>query len=143
MTLEDIQARLVALVQTCELLTGRPVLAEAKDNLVNQIEVALQTQSLAVTIAAESGQTRDGAPPGREAWEEQFEIVVHRGLVDAGNVPSTAAVIDALRDLIKGASSDPTKAGGLKFRCKRHELRDAGDGTYCRVLTVGLSNPVS
>lgn len=136
--LEQLQNRLKALVQEEPLLAGRPVLVEDKNNLVSVVETALDTQSLAVVIASASGNAKDGPLPRRSAWTESFDVVIHRGLVDAANVPSTAAVLDALRDRLNGAQVNPEAPSKNAFRCTRHELRENGDGTYARALTVAV-----
>ncbi len=132
----ELQNRLKALVQEEPLLAGRPILVEDKGNLVSDVETALETQSLAVVIAAASGEAKDGSLQKRTAWRESLEIVIHRGLIDGADVPSTAAVLDALRGRLNGAKVDPLKPVGESFTVTRHELRENGDATYARVLTV-------
>lgn len=143
MTLADLKSRLAALVQASPLLAGRPVLIEEKGNLVSQVEAALQTQSLCVVIALASGQAKAGALRGRAAWDETFEVVVHRGLLDAADVPASDAVLDDLRSRLHGAPLDPSDRHAGAFACSRHDLRDGGDGTYARVLAVTLDHPIS
>lgn len=143
MSLSALQSRLQSLVQAAPLLAGRPVLVEDKGNLVNEVEIALQTQALAVVVASASGEVHDGALPRRTAWRELLEIAVHRGILDADDVPSTIAVVDELRGLIHGAHLDPANATSQRFACTRHELREAGDGTYVRVLTIAILDPIS
>ena len=140
--LTELQSRLQVLVQAEPLLVGRPVLVEDKGNLVSELETALAEQSLAVVIAPVSGDVQAGALPRRAAWVESFEVVIHRGLVDGADVPSTVAVLDALRDRLNGAPIDATKAIGPVFATTRHELRENGDGTYARVLTVTTKTSV-
>ena len=136
MTLTALQSRLHDLVVTAPLLSGRPVLIEDKGNLVAELEATLATQSLAVVVALSSGETKEGALPRRAAWNETFEVVVHRGQLDSDEVPSTTAVLDQLVPLLHGAAVDPEAEAEGKFACRRHELRESGDGAYCRVLTV-------
>jgi hypothetical protein len=140
MTLTALQSRLHDLVVTAPLLSGRPVLTEDKGNLVADLEAALQTQSLAVVVALSSGEIKEGSLPRRGAWDETFEIVVHRGLLDAESVPSTPAVLDELIPLLHGAAVDAQSEAAGKFACRRHELRESGDGAYCRVLTVRVTH---
>lgn len=141
--LSALKLRLQTLVAAAPLLAGRPVLVEDKGNLVAQVEAALQTQSLAVVIALASGQAKDGAPRRRALWTETFEIVIHRGLLDADDVPATDDVLDQLRALLHGAPLDPANPAAGAFACTRHDLRDGGDGTYARVLHVTIDHPVS
>lgn len=133
--LTELQYRIREIVLSEPLLEGRPVLVEDKNNLVAELEAALQTQSLAVVIAAASGDLKDTSLQKRGAWTERIEIAIHRGLLDAEDVPSTCAVLDALRERIHGAPLVTGKMQGF-FRTPRHELREGGDGTYVRVLTV-------
>lgn len=143
MTYSALKSRLQALVQAAPLLEGRPVLLEDKGNLVSQVETALQTQSLAVVIALASGQAKDGALKTRATWSETFEVVIHRGLLDGDDVPATDAVLDDLRARLHGEQADPANRHAGTFACIRHDLRDGGDGTYARVLTVSIERPVS
>lgn len=143
MLLSALQSRLKTLVEVAPLLAARPVLVEDKGNLVNELEVTLQTQSLAVVIAVASGAVNSGPPRRRALWTESFEVVVHRGLLDAGDVPSTIAVLDELRGLLHGALIVADKPADGNFSCTRHDLREGGDGTYARVLTVTAENPVA
>ncbi len=138
-----LQSRLQTIVQSSTLLASRPVLIEDKGNLVNEVEVALQTQALAVVVAPASGDVKEGALPRRAAWHELFEVAVHRGVLDGDEVPSTVAVIDELRGLIHGAHVNPANGSSQRFACTRHELRENGDGTYVRVLTVAVMDPIA
>ena len=142
MTLTALQSRLQALVAAAPLLTGRPVLIEDKGNLVSDLETALATVALAVVVAPESGQAKDGNPRGRAAWEETLEVAIHRGLMADEAAPSTVAVLDELRQLLHGAPIVADQSVRGTFRCLRHELRENGDGTYCRVLRVGLDHAI-
>lgn len=144
MKISDIKARLKAIVETSELLTDRPILIEDKGNLVNQVETVLQTQSLAVVIALASGQAKDGSRQRpRAAWTETFEVVIHRGLLDGEDVPSTDDVLDDLRSRLQGELVTADQAGDGTFTCSRHDLRDGGDGTYARVLNVSIDHPIA
>lgn len=143
MTLSDLQSRLRTLVAASPLLVGRPVLVEDQGNLVSELEVALSTQSLAVTIASSSGIMQSGSMRGRGAWDETFEIVIHRGMLDAADVPSTLAVLEDLRARLHGAPADPQARLTAAFACARHDLREGGDGTYARVLNVTTENTLS
>lgn len=143
MTLTELQNRLETLVKSAPLLNGRPVLIEDKGNLVSQVETALQTQSLAAVIALAAGETNSSALRGRAAWKETFEVVIHRGLLDAEDVPATLAVLDQLRLLLHGAQLDAATPTKGFFACTRHDLRDGGDGTYARVLNVTTTTPIS
>ena len=143
MSLSLLQSRLQSLVQGAPLLAGRPVLIEDKGNLVNEVEIALQTQALAVVVAPVSGEVHDGPLPRRAAWRELLEISVHRGVLDAPGTPSTLAVVDQLRGLLHGAHVDPANPASPRFACSRHELREAGDGTYVRLLTLTVLDPFS
>jgi hypothetical protein len=129
-------------VQTSALLANRPVLSEDKGNLVNEVEVALQTQALAVVVAPVAGEVKEGALPRRAAWRELLEVAVHRGVLDGADTPSTIAVIDELRGLVHGAHVDPASETSQRFACVRHELRETGDGTYVRVLTIAVIDPI-
>lgn len=143
MTLTALQSRLQTIVAAASLLAGRPVLVEDKGNLVSELETSLETQSLAVVIALASGSVKSGSLPRRAAWDETFEVVIHRGALDGVDVPSTIAVLDELRGLLHGAhvvANDPQSA---KFACTRHDLREGGDSTYARVLNVGIENTIS
>ena len=143
MTLADLQSRLKAIVATSTLLAGRPVLLEDKGNLVAEVETALQTQSLAVVVALAYGQAKDGSLRQRAVWTETFEVVIHRGLLDGVDVPASLAVLDDLRRLIQGAPINPDDVRDGVFLCIRHDLRDGGDGTYARVLSVAIEQPIS
>lgn len=139
MTLSDLQARLVFLVSASSLLKDRPVLVEDKGNLVAEVEAALETQSLAVVVALASGQLASLPTPRRAAWQDAFEVVIHRGLLDGDDVPSTAAVLVDLRQRLHGAPLDAANPSRGLFSCIRHDLRDGGDGTYARVLLVAAN----
>ena len=69
--------------------------------------------------------------------------MIHRGQLDGDDVPPTLTVLEELRGLIQGAPIDPAARLCAQFTCRRHDLRDGGDGSYARVLTVGLTQPVS
>lgn len=140
MTLSDLQTRLVALVSASTLLTGRPVLIEDKGNLVSEVEAALDSSSLAVVIALASGEMPTPPTPRRAAWQDVFEVVIHRGLLDGADVPSTATVLADLRERLHGAPLNPDEAFRGLFSCLRHDLRDGGDGTYARVLLVAATS---
>lgn len=142
MTVSEIKARMVAIVSASPLLTERPVLIEDKGNLVAQVEQVLQTQSLAIVVALSSGAAKDPQLRARALWDEVFEIVIHRGLLDGDEVPASDAVLVDLRERIGGSLMDPAKPTAGKFYCIRHDLRDGGDGTYARVLTVGMTQPI-
>lgn len=142
MTLADLQTRLQELVAAEPLLANRPVLVEDKNNLVAQVEQALAEQSLCVVIAPAAGDVKEGALAGRAAWVESLEIAIHRGLLDTDGTPSTVAVFDALRLRLHGADISATRSIRGIFACRRHELRENGDGTYVRVLTVSATIPV-
>jgi hypothetical protein len=143
MTLAALKARLQDLVSASPLLAGRPVLLEDKGNLVSELETVLQTQSLAVVIALASGQVKDGALRRRALWVETFEVVIHRGPLDGADVPATDTVLEDLRARLHGAPLDPAGPGEGAFACVRHDLRDGGDGTYARVLTVAIESSIS
>jgi len=135
MDIATLQTRLVALISASPLLDGRPVLVEDKGNLVNQVELALQTNSLAVVVALASGELAATAS-SRAAWSDTFDVVIHRGLLDQDDVPSTAALLEDLRARIHAAPIDPAAPRGHAFAALRHDLRDGGDGTYARVLLI-------
>jgi hypothetical protein len=143
MNLSSLQSRLAILVQTAETLAGRPVIIEDKGNLVSELETALSTQSLAVVVAPAGGETKAGSLRGRSAWDTTLEVVIHRGQLDTDPIPSTVAVLDELVPLIHGAPIDPNNPALGEFACRRHELREGGDGSYCRVLTVLVTHPWS
>jgi hypothetical protein len=142
MELTALQTRLRDLVAACPLLAGRPVLIEEKGNLVSELETALSTQSLAVVIAPASGQVQDGAPPSRAGWEESFDVVIHRGLLDDASTPTTVAVLDQLRAALHGAPLDAGRTLRGAFAARRHELRENGDGSYARALTIVVIHAV-
>lgn len=139
MTTSLIQDRLKALVTASTFLEGRPILLEDKGNLVSQVETALQTQSLAVTIALSGGSNKSKAR-SRAAWDESFEVVIHRGLLDGVDVPATNDVLDDIRMRVEGAPIDAAVRLCEQFTCTRHDLREGGDGTYARVLLVSVVN---
>lgn len=140
MTLADLQTRLVALVRESPLLKDRPVLIEDKGNLVAEVENALEVQSLAVVVALSSGQLYSSQVPERKRWEDTFEVVIHRGLLDQSDVPSTAAVLEDLRGRLHHAPLSVALPYGPFFTCIRHDLRDGGDGTYARVLLISAAH---
>lgn len=140
MTLTALQSRLRALVAACPLLEGRPVLIEDKGNLVSDLETALATTALAVVVAPASGTAKEPPARGRNVWSETLEVVVHRGPLADETAPTTVAVLDELRSAIHGALVDPTRAVLSVFACTRHDLRENGDGTYARALTVAIDN---
>lgn len=142
MTTSQIQDRLKELVTASLLLEGRPILLEDKGNLVSQIETALQTQSLAVTIALSGGSNKARAQK-RAAWDETFEVVIHRGLLDGVDVPATNDVLDDLRMRLEGSPVNPAARVCEQFTCTRHDLREGGDGTYARVLLVTVVNTLA
>ncbi len=139
----DLQSRLRDLVTACPLLAGRQVLVEDKNNLTNVVEAALIDNSLAVVVAWTSGELKEGSLRGRDAWLESFEVVIHRSLFEDETTPSTVAVRDSLRRLIRGQLVDPALPHGPAFKCSRHETREAGDGNYCRIITVTALIPDS
>lgn len=142
MTLTALQSRLRDLAAGRPLLSGRPVLVEEKGNLVSDLEIALQTQALAVVVAPVSGANADNPPRGRGTWNESLEVVVHRGPLTDPDAPSTVAVIDDLREALHGAGvTDDGSVRGL-FRTVRHDLRENGDGTYARVLVIAVEHSV-
>jgi hypothetical protein len=149
MTLTAIQSRLYALVAAIPLLKGEstekgyPVLIEDKGNLVADLEQALETQSLAVVVALQSGECKGDSLAHRVTWAETFEIVIHRGPLEGDDVPSTLEVLEEITPVVHAAPIDADNPHAGSFECRRHELRESGDGGYCRVLTVGLSRSVS
>ncbi len=142
MKLTDLQTRLQALVAAAPLLEGRPVLIEDKGNLVSDLETALGTSALAVVVAPASGQAKDGNPRGRSAWDETLEVVIHRGPLTDPASPGTVEILDQLRELLHGAPIVADLSVRGTFRCVRHDLRENGDGTYARVLVVGLDHAI-
>lgn len=143
MDLAAIQTRLSDLVKASTLLTDRPVLIEDKGNLVAELEAALAVQSLAVVVALSGGKAKDNAQPKREIWVENFEVVIHRGALDGVDVPSTLSVLLDLRKRVHGAGLHATDRAQGTFTCTQHDLRDGGDGSYCRVLTVTVNTTVT
>jgi hypothetical protein len=134
--LQAIQNRLRDLIASAPVLAGYPVLVEDKGNLASEVENALQTQSLAIVVMPSSGQSKGQQLRGRALSEEEFEVVVHRGLLDDPQGLTTVAVIDTIVPLIHGAPTDPTIQKSSLFTFKRHELRENTDGSFCRVLIV-------
>ncbi|MBS0632015.1 MAG: hypothetical protein JSS11_08890 [Verrucomicrobia bacterium] len=150
MTLADLQNRLRDLVAAEPLLAGRPVLIEDKQNLISAIETALAETSLCVVIAPVSGQAKvstqpqaSSVLPRRAAVGEILEISLFRGLIDAADVPSTVAVLDALRARLHGAPLTADQSYRGTFAFVSHNLRDQEDGTYVRVLTFAATVTIS
>jgi hypothetical protein len=133
-----LQNRLHDLIAAAPLLAGYPVLVEDKGNLANEVENALTTQSLAIVVCSSSGQAKAGQLRGRALSSEEFEIVIHRGLLDDPNGLTTVAVINTLVPLIHGAPADPACPAASLFAFKRHDLRENPDGSFARVLIVGV-----
>ncbi len=139
--LTQLQTRLRDLVAAEPLLAGRPVLIEDKGNLTFELEAALQTQSLAVIVAPVSGQAKSGQTSIKAHSEEAFEVVIHRGLLDGEDVPSTVEVLDALIARLHGALLDAAAPKpGRRFAYAGHQLRENGDGSYARVLALSVDN---
>jgi hypothetical protein len=143
MSLAAIQSRLKALVEAEPLLEDRPVLIEEKGNLISILESVLETQSLAIVIAPARGEVKPNALRGRAGWADAIEVIIHRGILDGDDVPSTVAVLDALRARLHGAPVDEDKPALTAFACTAHELRELEGDAYARVLTVEVISPVS
>lgn len=152
MTLAALQLRLQALVAAEPLLTSRLVLIEDRQNLISAIETTLAETSLCVVIAPVSGSAKESTQPQhmasstlprRTAVVEMFEISLFRGLIDAADVPSTVAVLDALIARLHGAALTADESYRGWFTFVGHNLRDQGDGSYVRVLTVGATRTIS
>jgi len=139
MKLSEIKTRLATLVKSYEPVAKRPILVEDKGNLVSQLETALQTQSLAVVIALASGEKKDSGTQKRGAWNDTFEVVIHRGQLDGDDVPAADEVLDDLLDVLDGADVKVGDSSKGTFTCLRYDLREGGDGTYARVLNVRLT----
>jgi hypothetical protein len=139
--IQALQLRLQAIVAAAPILAGRPVLTEDKGNLVNEVETALETQSIAVVVASANGNSVPNQARKTALFEEDIEVIIHRGALDDPSGLTTAAVLDALIPLIHGKPISATATPTVQcFRAKRHELRENGDGTYVRVLTVGVTH---
>jgi hypothetical protein len=139
MDLPALQNRLRDLVAEEPLLAGRPVLIEDHHNLVAIVEATLATQSLCAVISPVSGSAQDAQPRRQIHSAETFEIVIHRGVVDAPDTPSTVAVLAALRARVHGAlltPAHPAPAAAPCWRYVSHQLRELGDGAYARALVV-------
>jgi hypothetical protein len=134
--LQALQNHLCDLIASAPLLAGYPVLVEDKGNLASEVENALQAQSLAIVVMPSSGQAKGQQLRGRALSEEEFEIIIHRGLLDDPNGLTTVAVIDTIVPLIQGAAADPGATRSSLFTFKRHELRENTDGSFARVLIV-------
>jgi len=135
--LQKLQTRLQTLIASSPILFGYPVLVEDKGNLASEVENALQEQSLAIVVMPSSGQAKSPQLRGRALSEEEFEIVIHRGLIDAPAGLTTVAIMDTLVPLIHGAPTDPDAQKSSLFVFKRHDLRENTDGSFARVLIVG------
>jgi len=143
MKLAAVQTRLETLAQGSPLLKDRPVLVEDKGNLVNELETALETQSLAVVVALSGGQARDGSTRTRTASDEKFELVIHRGQLDGVDVPSTLDVLEDLIERIHGTEVIADKPAAGFFQYVRHDLRDTGDGAYARVVEFTITRVIT
>lgn len=132
--LTKLQNRLKDLIAAAPILGGYPVLTEDKGNLASEVENALQTQSLAIVVAPSSGQARASQLRGRALSDEEFEVVVHRGLLDDPKGLTTVLIVDTLVPLIQGAPADPDMTRSALFAFKRHELRENPDGSFARVI---------
>ena len=134
--LQQLQTRLQTIIAAAPLLAGRPVLVEDKGNLTIEVENALATQALAIVVAASSGQAKAGQLRGRPGSDEEFEVVIHRGLLDDAAGLTTIAVLDTLCPLLCSSLCDPNNPAAGLFAFKRHDLRENSDGSFCRVLVV-------
>jgi hypothetical protein len=134
--LQKLQNRLRDLIAAAPLLAGYPVLVEDKGNLASEVENALAIQSMAIVVMPSSGQAKTPQLRGRALSEEEFEIVIHRGLLDDPNGLTTVAIMDTIVPLIQGAATDPDAARSSLFSFKRHDLRENTDGSFARVLIV-------
>ncbi len=132
--LSALQNRLRDLIKAVPSLAGVPVIVEDKGNIAADVEAALATLSLCIVVAPSSGQAKSGQLRGRAASDEDFEIVIHRGLAEG--TLTTVAVLEILVPLIDSAACDPAARVGNAFAFKRHELRENSDGSFARVLTV-------
>lgn len=143
MTLSGLQTRLKVLVDAEPLLAGKKVLIEDKNNLTSQLETALATLALCVVIAPKSGTANATQAKGVGAAnsDEQFEIVIHRSLIESNATASTVEVLDALVPRLHGAQIDAAaNAASARFRFLGHELRELGDGSYARVISIGTAH---
>jgi len=136
--LQQLQNRLHDLIAAIPALAGYRVLVEDKGNLASEVENALAEQSLAIVVMPSSGQAKTGQLRGRALSTEEFEIVIHRGLTDDPAGLTTVAVVDMLVPTIHGASTDPSVTQAALFAFKRHDLRENTDGSFARVLIVGV-----
>jgi hypothetical protein len=134
--LQKLQTRLQTLIASAPILAGYPVLVEDKGNLASEVENVLATQSMAIVVMPSSGQAKGQQLRGRALSEEEFEIVIHRGLLDDPNGLTTVAIVDTLVPLIQGAAADPDAQKSSLFVFKRHDLRENTDGSFARVLIV-------
>lgn len=131
--LSALQTRLRDLIAAIPDLAGVPVLTEDKGNLATEVENALATQALALVVAPCAGVAKANQARGRAASDEEFEVVIHRGLFEGASAPTTVAVLDALVPAIHGAPSAADRPAA-DFVFKRHDLRENADGTFARVV---------
>lgn len=140
MTLSAIQSRIQSLISALPLLAGKPVLVEDKGNLAADVEQALAAMALCIVVAPSAGQAKSNQLRGRAASDEDFEIVIHRGMGDDPNSVTTVAVLQAIVPLLHGAPVDPDAPGSTSFAFKRHEMRENADGTFARVIIFSLAH---
>lgn len=140
MSLVSLQSRLKSIVLEEPLLAGVPVLIEEKGNLSSDLENALAATAVVVVIAPSRGQAKAEQAVSSLNSDESLEVDIHRGPLSDANAPSSVALLDALRVRIHGQFVNPAVPVGRRFRYLTHDLREFGDGTFVRVLMIGVTD---
>ena len=147
MTLADIQTRVQSLIKADFVLGSLPVLLEDKETLANEVENVLATQAMCIVIAPAAGDACEAAWKSATAdFNDELDVVIHRGLISDGAGLTTVDVLDRLLPLLHGvpaSDNPPPRTGWPVFRCTKHRLVEQQDGTMSRVLTVAVQHRFS